>query len=183
MGVIRLLNMMETDDAKLWEKIEEIYLTSFPECERKPFALIKGKMGTDAVDILAFVQAEQIVGLAVTMKYKDLVLLDYFAIDAGQRGNGCGSAAIRLLQERFSDKKFYLEIESLKEPSENMAQRKKRKAFFLRNGMHATGRHVRVSGTAYEILSYHEPPTYEEYVSVYKYAYGADGCRDIIRQG
>lgn len=182
MGVIRLLNMMETDDAKLWEKIEEIYLTSFPECERKPFELIKGKMGTDAVDILAFTESEQIAGLAITMKYRDMVLLDYFAVEAAQRGKGCGSAAIRLLQDQFADKKFYLEIERLKGHTANIAQRKKRKAFYLRNGMHETGMYTRVLGVEYEILSYHESPTYEEYVSVYEHAYGMDGSRDIIRQ-
>ncbi len=182
MGVIRLLNMTETDDKRLWNEMEEIYLSSFPECERKPFELIKGKLGTDAVDILAFMQEERVIGLAFTMKYRDLVLLDYFAMDAGQRGKGCGSAAIKLLQERFLNQKFYLEIESLKEQAENTEQRKRRKAFFLKNGMHETGMYASVSGTKYEILAYDIPPTYEEYAAVYDYVYGEDGCRNVTWQ-
>ena len=51
-------------------------------------------------------------GLAITILYKDIVLLDYFAVDDNQRNNGAGSSALRMLLERYLGKRFLLEIEA-----------------------------------------------------------------------
>ena len=70
-----------------------------------------------------------------TILYKDIVLLDYFAVDDNQRNNGAGSSALRMLLERYLGKRFLLEIEAPDIPSENTPERIRRKAFYLRNGM------------------------------------------------
>lgn len=57
----------------------------------------------------------EFLGLAITMHYQELVLLDYFGIDSGCRGTGVGGQALRELQRRYAGKEFLLEIESAME--------------------------------------------------------------------
>lgn len=61
--------------------VEKLYYKAFPKDELKPFDLILQKQKDGFVDILAIENNETFVGLAITAHYKNLVLLDYFAIE------------------------------------------------------------------------------------------------------
>lgn len=61
--------------------------------------------------------------------------LSYFAIDKKFRGQGKGSKALQKLQEVYSDYQIALDMERIDEVNaENFEQRKKRVAFYERNG-------------------------------------------------
>ena len=61
---------------KQYREIRTLYGSSFPRCEKKPFWLIKQKQRKGLVDIWNIEEAGEFVGLAITMKAGDLVLLD-----------------------------------------------------------------------------------------------------------
>lgn len=157
---------------KQYREIRKLYESSFPKCEKKPFWLIKQKQKRGLVDIWQIEEAGEFMGLAITMKSGDLVLLDYFAMAEDKRGEGCGSHALQMLQKHYKDRRFFLEIESTREESENREQRERRKHFYLQNRMTELGMLVDVFGTEMEVLGYRCDLNYAEYVSVYREVYG-----------
>ncbi len=96
---------MRLTDANTQEqlnKVRYLYEEAFPKSEKKPFGMIlKGrKKGT--YEIMAIENEEGgFQGLAIIMRYGDLVLLDYFAIHPMYRGTGVGSKALKALQKRY----------------------------------------------------------------------------------
>ena len=86
---------MEIRKAKGREQrwMKKTYLDSFPKSERKPFGLMKLKVRQGVMEFLVILEKGRPVGLAITVLYRDLVLLDYFAIHRAYRGTAlrfCG---------------------------------------------------------------------------------------------
>ena len=167
-----------TDNHRL-QKIEQLYQTAFPACERKPFSNMTQRQATGQVDIFALEENGAFHGLAITMKALDLVLLDYFAIADAKRGQGFGHSSLQALIAHYAGKRFFLEIESTREPSPNREQRLRRKSFHLRGGMTELGIEAVVFGVPMELLSCQAKLTAAEYVGVYETVYGAGKAAHI----
>ncbi|MGI6096002.1 MAG: GNAT family N-acetyltransferase [Lachnospiraceae bacterium] len=147
--------------------IKKLYLSAFPVQERKPFWIIKNRAQQGTMEILRL-EKNGFAGLAITVLYQDYVLLDYFAIDASRRGEGLGTEAIRLLQKRYADKKFFLEIEAPDPTAANQAQRVSRKNFYLRNGLVYQNLTVKVYGVVMEILTTGFSLSASSYLEIYE---------------
>lgn len=112
-------------------------------------------------------------GLAITARHRDLVMLDYFAIPPCHRQGGVGSKVFRMLKERYAGQRFFLEIESTLVKAENAEQRKRRKAFYLKNGMVDMPFTVDAFGVEMEILADGCSLEFEEYRDLYHSLFGA----------
>ena len=66
--------------------------------------------------------------------------------------------------KRFKNYKYIFEIETQNEKAENAEERKRRKAFYLRNGLKETGLFVNVYDTDFELLTPDGELTFWEYV-------------------
>lgn len=156
-----------TDEARL-QKIEALYMEAFPKSERKPWTLIVQKHQEGTMEILSIEDGKNgFLGLAIFAFDEDLALLDYFAISPGIRAQGTGSEAIQALLKKYADKRFLLEIETTKKLCEDLTMREHRKAFYLRNGLHAMNFDVLLFGVEMEILSNCDRLTFEEYLDIY----------------
>lgn len=152
--------------------IKNLYLRAFPAAERKPFFIIRKKQAEGSMEILSIENDDgDFIGLAITILYNNIVLLDYFAIDDNRRNSGAGSAALHLLFERYSGKRFLLEIEAPDIPSENTHERIRRKAFYLRNGMTVMPFRVNLFGIEMEILTNGLQVSFEEYHSIFTHLF------------
>lgn len=152
--------------------IKNLYLRAFPAAERKPFFIIRKKQAEGSMEILSIENDDgDFIGLAITILYNNIVLLDYFAIDDNRRNGGVGSAALHLLFERYSGKRFLLEIEAPDIPSENTQERIRRKAFYLRNGMTVMPFRVNLFGIEMEILTNGLQVSFEEYHSIFTHLF------------
>lgn len=161
--------------------IENLYLQAFPAVERKPWELLLKKQAEGTMELFSLEdEKETFLGLAIMAYDQDLVLLDYFAVSGERRGQGIGSAAIRALLDHFQGKRFVLEIESTKHPSDDLAVRKSRKSFYLRNGLHPMDFDVNLFGVEMEILSNCESLNYEEYLNIYANACGPEYADKIF---
>ena len=161
--------------------MKKVYLESFPKSERKPFGMMKYKARQGTMELLVITEKKQPVGFAITVLYQDLVLLDYFAIEQKFQGQNYGSGALKLLKERYPDKKFLLEIELPDDHAPNREARIRRKRFYLKNGMKETGLSVSVFGIPMEVLTDGKPVTYEEYHRLYQDSIGAFFARKVTR--
>ncbi|MGN0620393.1 MAG: GNAT family N-acetyltransferase [Porcipelethomonas sp.] len=149
------------------KSLKRLYKTSFPKYERKPFFMIlKGEKRGDYDILVLQGDKGEFLGLAIMILFGDYALLDYFAVEDSERGKGTGSAALKLILEKYRGKKFLLEVESTCAECENIRQRIRRKNFYERCGMSAMNYQVSLFGTAMEILTYGCEVSFEEYYSI-----------------
>lgn len=98
--------------------LKKLYRSAFPASEKKPFWLIKMKKRAGITDILGLLdENNRLVGEIITIAWRDLLLVDYFAIAEQVRGQGCGTRALELLRERYNDRRILLEIEQRRFPA------------------------------------------------------------------
>jgi len=115
-----------------WMKLWKLYMQAFPECERKPLRLVWKVRKQGKTDVWIIEQEGKFAGFAIVMKDADLVLLDYLAVCDNKRGGGLGSRTLQKLWEKYPGKRFFLEIENVYVPAENLDERKRRKRFLGR---------------------------------------------------
>lgn len=146
-----------------------VYYDSFPKSEQKPMRFLLRSGKKKKLDLFLLREDGENLGLTVTVPYRDLVLVYYLAVDPDKRGRGIGSQVMALWQAQYPGKRIFLEIERPEDGAENQAQRLRRKAFYLRNGLKETGLTVSVFGVPMEVLSLNGPLTFREYHSVYRH--------------
>lgn len=171
------MRLREVGSEAEWKVLEKLYESAFPENERKLFEMIREKHRQKLTDVWVIEDGEVFSGLAVTMNGDDLVLLDYFAICEGKRGQGLGGKSLRALQEQYRGKRFFLEVESLKVPADNFEERRRRKQFYLANGMKELGVYARLFGVEFELLGYECDVDFQSYFSLYDKIYGKYASR------
>ena len=154
------------------EWIYKLYMEAFPENERKPFKLMQEKAKEGKMEILAIEKEGRLVGLAITILYRDMVLLDYFAMHQNERGKGLGGQAIEQLKKRYQNKRIFLGIETLDEKADNYDERVRRKAFYLSHGLAEAKIYVLLFGVEMELLTVQGQISYKEYKRVYTSTFG-----------
>ena len=149
--------------------VRKLYEEAFPPEEKKPFSLILKKSDEGQMEILRLVDDRgTFIGLAISILYQDLALLDYLAIAPHRRGCGHGSQALALLRERYAGKRFLLEIEDTDErDAANIADRIRRKRFYLRNGMQEMPYRVWLFGVRMQILTDGSNVSFPEYHAIF----------------
>lgn len=161
-------------------KIQALYMNSFPKSERKPFELILKKQTEGVMEVLTLNnECCGFTGLAIMILYKDLVLLDYFAILPEYRGTGYGSIALKLLKERYIGKRFLLEIENPNTVCDNKQERFRRKCFYTKNGMTAMPYTVDLFGVEMEIMTSSDFVTFDEYHDIFKNIFGSGAAQKV----
>lgn len=155
-----------------WLRVYCLYHKAFPVSEKKPFGMIVKAYKQGKADVWYIESKGHFAGLAITLNYKDMVLLDYFAISEKMRGKGIGALALKYLQKMYEGKKFFLEIESVYEECSNLEERKRRKRFYIVNGMTPMGVRVNLFGVNMELLGYNCYVDFDRYKRVYTGNYG-----------
>ena len=175
------MNLKKAVTCKDWKQIKKLYIAAFPKCERKPLSIIWYKQHKKAAEVWMLEEEGEFIGLAITMNGPDLVLLDYFAIEDGKRGKGYGSKALKLLHEKYVKYRLFLEIERTDVEADNIEERKRRKAFYLQNGMTELNVHAVLFGVEMELLGYQCEVSFEEYYNLYVSNYGILAEKNVIQ--
>ena len=152
-------------------KIKKLYRVAFPTCERKPFSIIKAMQKKGKCDLWIYEENGVFLGFASTINSEKAILVDYLAVSENARGSGIGSAILQDLRAYYTDEKLFLEIETVDPLAENLKEREKRKAFYLKNGMMEMGVSVNIFDTDMELLSFGCRMTFEEYRAFYRENY------------
>ena len=164
--------LRETYAANDLNLIEKLYLNAFPANERKPFPVILEKCREGSMQILKIEnEVHDFIGLVIMILHKDLAILDYFAVDETQRNKGFGSQVLTLLNERYTNYRMILEIENPDDPSDNTAERIRRKGFYLRNGMVLMPFEVDLFGVKMLILTNGGNVCFDEYHDIFVHVF------------
>lgn len=163
-----------------WLRLYMLYRTAFPRAERKPFSMIRRMTKLGKTDSWCLTLNGEFVGLGITINGKDTILLDYFAVVKNRRGKGIGTGALHALMEQYRDKGFFLEIESTYENAPNLAQRQKRKRFYLAAGLEELGVQAKLFGVNMEMLGVGCSLDYPSYREFYRQNYNQWAAEHIF---
>ena len=163
--MMEVKRVMEKD--RLMKDIRKLYGNSFPINEKMPFEMLLGKM-KHGCRMYAFLEEESFVGFAYVFVGEEIFLY-YLAIDEGKRGNGYGSKALCLLQEKLGDKCITLDIEQVNDIN---SEQYRRLCFYQRAGYVRTGIRYHFFGVDYEILASKNGYTKAQYKELAKQIWG-----------
>ncbi|MGX7106592.1 GNAT family N-acetyltransferase [Hutsoniella sourekii] len=163
------------------DQVEALYLSSFPEVERKSIDKLYDHAIKDKSDIFVFLNdQDEFIGFAVTLKNNDLVLIEYIAIDPNASNQGYGSKALALLGDFYQDATICLEIESTTlENVSNQNQRMRRLAFYERNDYQLQNLDVSYFGEPMELMANQPNLNYQDYQDLYVNIYGQEITDDV----
>lgn len=129
-----------------------LYERAFPENERRPFDDMMSSLN-HRLEMCAFYDGYLFCGFAFLLNCGDISHIIYLAIMEEMRGRGLGSRALAQMCKAKAGKRVIVDIERDITSSPNLAQRIKRKQFYLHNGFKETPVRYEWRGEQYEILS------------------------------
>lgn len=170
--MVALSTLLPEDNQLSIFLVNKLYINSFPKKERIPFKLLLKLCDENKMELLLVTDRDLFVGFLFVVHYKELVFILYFAIDEIFRGNGYGSKVLQLMNERYSDKRIILNVESTQVMAANQAERERRKKFYVRHGYKEASLSSIERGDTYEMLIFGGEIEKEEYIELLKYTMG-----------
>ena len=130
------INSGNADDREL----RKLYETAFPEQEQIPYNDLIHLLDVMDIDYTAYYDGEKLVGLTMVLRLPKYNWGWYFAVREDLRGQGYGQDILSALLNRYRQgKPFIIDIESPRQAdAPNPEQRRRRHAFYLRNGLKDT---------------------------------------------
>lgn len=138
------------ENTKNLEDIKQLYMDAFPFDERIPFYIMVSVGNDRGVEFLSIYDDDTWLGFIHTLVGEKLSYIFYFAIDGSLRQSGYGSKIIREYKKMHP--KLSLAIEPIEEDSDNIKQRKKRLAFYKKNGFETLDTKVVEMGVEFELM-------------------------------
>lgn len=166
---------MELQFAELgvWEKeAEKLYKKAFPREERPPFGMLKRRARQGKADFCVVLEGDAFVGITFVVGNDKVKTLMFLAIAEKARNGGYGSRILKLIRRSYPDVKLFINIEPLDEKAPNYQQRCRRKAFYEKNGLTSLDYSVREAGVTFEMMTWGEYVTREEYEETMEVMYG-----------
>ena len=142
----------QLDPANANEDVRRLYESAFPKEEQIPWKDLMRLMKTMSLDFTVYYEDGNLVGLTIVYPRKQFNWFWYFAVPEELRGQGVGQRILTQLIEKYKGKSNILDMESPEQVCENSEQRKRRHAFYLRNGFRDTGVGKSFKGIDYTIM-------------------------------
>ena len=148
------------------KQLRELYQTAFPEGEQIPYDDLIHLLDVMDIDYTAYYEGEMLVGLTMVLRLPRYNWGWYFAVREELRGKGYGQGILTSVLDKYRDgRPFVIDIEYPWQPdAPNLEQRKRRHAFYVRNGLKDTGANRTYNGITFTILSSSDAPfTQQDY--------------------
>lgn len=121
------------------ERIKRLYETAFPDEEQIPWNDLLRLVSAMTLDFTAYYDEDgTFIGFTIVYPRRTFNWFWYFAVQDDLRGHGYGQQILTRLMERYKGQTCVLDMESPEQVCGNMEQRKRRHAFYLRNGFRDT---------------------------------------------
>ena len=146
------MRSVQLNPADANEDIRRLYETAFPKEDQIPWKDLMRLMKTMSLDFIVYYEKKNLVGLTVVYPRPQFNWFWYFAVPEELRGQGIGQRILTQLIEKYKGKSNILDMESPEQVCENSEQRKRRHAFYLRNGFRDTGVGKSFKGIDYTIM-------------------------------
>ena len=148
------------------EELRRLYETAFPEQEQIPYDDLIELLDKMDIDYTAYYDDDMLVGLTMVLRLPRYNWAWYFAVRDDLRGRGYGQGILSMVLEKYrNDHPFIMDIESPYQPdAPNPEQRRRRHAFYVRNGFKDTPTSRTWDGLTFTILTHSDEPfTQQDY--------------------
>ncbi|MBP3852964.1 MAG: GNAT family N-acetyltransferase [Erysipelotrichaceae bacterium] len=149
---------------KDYERIKQIYLASFPANERWDF----DELMTHLSACILYYDNDTLVGFTALFTNQTITNIVYFAIDPARRNQGYGTQILKQLCASLPGQRISVDIESPDTNHPEVAQRTRRKDFYLRNGFQMTDLSYTWQEETYVTMVYGGSISPREYESFWK---------------
>ena len=156
-----MLRQVEVNSEKARDEVlRELYETAFPVGEQIPYDELIQLLDIMDIDYTAYYEDEMLVGLTMILRLPKYNWGWYFAVREELRGKGYGQSILTEVLDKYRDgHPFVMDIESpLQADAPNPEQRRRRHAFYLRNGMKDTDANRTYNGITFTILTSSDDP-------------------------
>ena len=133
-------------------QVRALYETAFPKEEQIPWVDLTQLVKMMSLDFTVYYEDGNLVGLTIVYPRPQFNWFWYFAVPKELRGQGIGQRILTQLIEKYNGQSNILDMESPEQVCENSEQRKRRHAFYLRNGFRDTGVGESFKGIDYTIM-------------------------------
>lgn len=174
------MNHFQAHGLLQWAKIRKLYKKAFPSSERKPLSIIRSMQKSKKTDVWYFEKDGKFAGFASTINSDDIILIDYLAVDAKCRSKGIGSEILQTLRQYYKGKGVFVEIELADENTDDSDERKKRKRFYIANGMNELNVYACVFGVDMELMGWNCSLDFDGYRSFYREHYNEFASKHIV---
>lgn len=148
------------------EQLRQLYETAFPVEEQIPYNELIYLLDAMDIDYVAYYDGEMLVGFTMVLRLPKYIWGWYFAVRDELRGKGYGQEILSAVLAKYrNERPFVIDIESpLQADAPNPEQRRRRHAFYVRNGMKDTPTSRTWDGLTFTIMtSSDEPFTQQDY--------------------
>ena len=152
--------------------IHDLYMTAFPPNEREPLSILLGRAKQGTAKFEAYYDEDIFVGLSSVTTQGDLSYVQYLAVVSTGRSKGYGGQILSHIKETHPQNRIFLNMEVEDETAENSEQRKKRRAFYLKNGYVPTGINMSIAGNVLEVVIINGTCTAEEVKKFFRRYFG-----------
>ena len=146
------LKVVSVANSKDKAKVKEIYTSSFQKEDRMPFWLMLLMARLPSTDFLALYDNNILCGFVYMATIKELTFVMFFAVDQTLRSKGYGSGILDKVQSLYPNNKIIVSIERCDETANDLADRVRRKNFYLNNGYTETGYLVELAKKQQQVL-------------------------------
>lgn len=148
-------------------QVDKLLKRSIPDVERMSWALFYLMISRGKAKYYSFYEDKELVGLIYYFDTKEYVYVLYLAVNPDIRSKGYGSKILEWINNH-TKKKIVIDIESVKENSNNSEQRQKRLNFYLKNGFNLTNIIVEFRKNKFQLLTTSNDLTLEKYKQIVK---------------
>lgn len=133
-------------------EIRQLYESAFPAEEQIPWSDLLRLVAVMPLDFTAYFDDDVFIGLTIVYPRKSFNWFWYFAVIDERRGHGYGQRILTRLKNKYHNRTNILDMESPDQPCDNAEQRRRRHAFYLRNGFRDTNVCRTFDGITYTIM-------------------------------
>ena len=120
--------------------LRSLYENSFPDEERIPWKDLLRLVEEMPLEFAEYREGTLLLGITIVYPRPRLSWFWYFAVPEEKRGRGIGQRILSALLARYEGRSMVLDMEDPAQPdAPNPEQRRRRTAFYLRNGFRETG--------------------------------------------
>ena len=169
-----MIILSENNSVERIDAIRLLYESAFPPDERMPFERVLQKRDAGVMQLLSVENEDgEFLGFVNITLCLDVLALNYFAILPEKQGRGYGTEVIIALKKRYSERSIVIDIEDDGVECDNLAQRKRRRAFYERLGFFAMPYRLKIFGVPSLIMSSGREYTFEEYKEIFASVFSA----------
>ena len=132
--------ILAPEDIAQRSDLRALYESAFPDEERIPWDDLLRLVREMPLEFAEYRDGEGLMGLTIVYPRPRLSWFWYFAVPAQRRGRGIGQRILAALLARYEGRSAVLDMEDPAQPgAPNPEQRRRRAAFYRRNGFRETG--------------------------------------------